>query len=193
MKILPEEVIPLDTVLVLNGKFSHRIKSNQTGIYILQFSDTLFISFIAAPGDKLVLSADANNMAQTCDIQGNEETKLLMENQHRLESLYQQTKRLSDKFIQSTYHNNSDSIRIVLDSMYAVNFKAHKEYLANFILSHPDKLASLIAFYQFLGNNAFFQMEEDHALLDSICPILSKTYPNNIYIDNLKEQLMEYD
>jgi RecG-like helicase len=193
MKILPEEVVPIDTVLVLNGKFSHRIKSNQTGIYLLQFSDTLFIAFIASPGDKLVLSADANNMKQTCDIRGNEETKLLMENQRKLESLYEQTKRLSSEFIQSTYRDNFDSVRMVLDSIYTVNFKAHKAYLTNFILSHPDKLASLMAFYQLLGNNAFFRMEEEHALLDSIYPMLSNTYPNNIYIDNLKEQLTEYD
>ncbi|MDR1459545.1 MAG: DUF4369 domain-containing protein [Bacteroidales bacterium] len=192
-KILPEEVVLVDTVLILNGSFSYRIKSKQTGIYLLEFSDTLFVSFIAAPGDNLILSADANNIRQTYDIQGNEETKLLLENQRRLESLYQQTKFLSDKFIRSTYKNNFDSVKIVLDSIYVVNFNAHKDYLTDFILSHPNKLASLMAFYQLLGNNAFFSLKEDRVLLDSIYPVLSATYPDNVYIDDLKEKLMKYE
>jgi RecG-like helicase len=192
-QILPDEVVPVDTILVLNGKFSHRLKSNQAGVYLLQFNDTLFISFIANPGDKLVFYADANNLRQTYDIQGNEETRLLIENQRKLDQLYQKTKVLSDRFIQSVYEDNFDSLTRELDSIYAINFDNHKKYLTDFILSHPDKLASLMAFYQLLGNNAFFSMEEDHKLLDTIYPILSKTYPKSIYIDDLKEKISKSD
>jgi RecG-like helicase len=192
-QILPDEVISIDTILVLNGKFSYGLKSNQVGIYLLQFDDTLFTSFIVNSGDKLVFYADANNLKQTYNMQGNEETKLLIENQRKLEQLYQKTKLLSDRFIQSVYKDNFDSLICVLDSMYAVNFDNHKKYLTDFILSHPDKLASLMAFYQSLGNNAFFSMEEDSKLLETIYPVLSKTYPNSIYIDDLKEKLAKSD
>jgi hypothetical protein len=192
-QILPDEVLPVDTVLVLNGKFSYRLKSNQVGVYLLQFNDTLFTTFIANPDDELVFYADVNNLRQTYDVQGNEETKLLIENQRKLEQLYQKTKLLSDRFIRFDYKDNFDSLTRELDSIYAVNFDNHKKYLTDFILSHPDKLASLMAFYQLLGNNAFFSMEEDRKLLDSVYPILSKTYPESIYIDDLKEKLSGSD
>jgi hypothetical protein len=194
-QILPDEVFPVDTVLLFKDKFSCRIKSDQVGIYTLQLTDTLFISFIANPNDKLIFYADANNLMQTYDIQGNEETKLLIENQRKLEQLYQETKLLSNQFIQSTYHNNFDSINRVIDSIYTINFNEHKKYLTDFILSHPDKLASLMAFYQRLGSNAFFSIEEenDRQILDSIYPLLSNTYSNSIYIYDLKEKLSKSD
>jgi hypothetical protein len=177
----------------VQGKFSYRIKSNQAGIYLLQFNDTLFVSFIGNPNDKLVFYADVNNLRQTCNIKGNEETKLLIENQRKLEQLYQKTKVLSNLFIQSVYQDNSDSLIRLVDSLYTVNFNSHKKYLTDFMLAHPDKLASLMAFYQVLGNKAFFSIEEDRKLLDTIYPILSNTYPNSIYVNDLKEKLSKSD
>jgi hypothetical protein len=192
-QILPNELIPVDTVLLLNGKFSYRIKSGQVGVYLLQLTDTSFVSFIGNPGDKLVFYADANNLTQTYNVTGNEETKLLIETQRKLEQLYQRTKLLSDQFVQSVYCDNFDSVKLAIDSIYKVNFDEHKKYLSNFILTHPDKLASLMAFYQLLGNTPFFSVKEDRHLLDSICPTLSNTYPKSIYMDDLKEKLEESD
>jgi len=192
MQVFPDEAIAVDTVLLLNGKFFHQIKSENIGVYLLKFSDDFFLSFIADKGDKLIFSGDANNMQQTYDIQGNEETRLLVETRRKLDDVYQRAKLLSNEFVRDTYHDNFDSIKMI-DSAYTVLFEQHKAYLSRFIRSHPDKLASLMAFYQTLGHNAFFSVKEDKELLKIIYSALSKKYPNSLYVNDLKEKLEEED
>ena len=191
MQILPDEVVDVDTVLLLNEKFSHHIKSQQVGVYLLKISDDVFLSFIANSGDKLVFWGDAeDNLLQNYDVQGNEETKLVIESRRKLDEVYQQTKQLSDEFVRHTYNENFDSLKVI-DSVYIAIFDAHKNYLTHFIRSNPDKLASLMAFYQTLGQNAFFSVENDRELLEMMYLSLSKTYPNSVYVNHLKEKLEE--
>jgi hypothetical protein len=190
MQVLPDEVVAIDTVLVLNGKFSHRIKSEQIGVYLLKFSDDVFLSFIADKGDNLIFLGDADNLLKTYNIVGNEETKLLIETHRKLDDIYEQTKLLSKEFVRHTYNDNFDSIKII-DSAYTALFEQHKAYLTHFIRSKPDKLASLMAFYQTLGHNTFFSIKEDKNLLEMIYFSLSKKYPNSLYINDLKEKLEE--
>ena len=59
----------------------------------------------------------------------------------------------------------------------------------NFIEKNPDKLASLLAFYQTLGRNSFFSPSEDKAILQNIYQTLAQTYPNSEYILDLGEKL----
>ncbi len=193
MQVFPDEAVVIDTVLLIKGKFSHRIESDQVGVYLLKLSDDSFMSFIANPEDKLVFSGDATDLTQTYTIQGNEETKLLIESRRKLDHLYQQTELLSKEFVRYTYSDNFDSIKTVLDSSYNILFNDYKNYLTHFILSNPNRLASLMAFYQTLGNNSFFSIKEDRELLDTMYPALLKEYPNSIYVNDLKEKLMESD
>lgn len=190
-QILPEELLTIDTVLMIKGSFSYRIRTEQVGVYLMQFSDTTFISFIANRGDHLVFSGDMLHLSKTYHVSGNKETDLLIESRHKLDELYDQTELLSQMFLQHTYRDDYDSVKHVVDSLYAVSVALHKQYLTTFILAHPDKLASLLAFYQMLGNHAFFSMEEDNATLHAIFPALSKEYPESIYIQNLEEKLNE--
>jgi hypothetical protein len=188
-QILPNEVELMDTLLLLNGRFSHSIKNDQIGAYLMQFSDTTFIPFIADVGEKLIFSGDVNNLQNSYNVEGSEETDLLLINNRKLDTLYLETRKLSNEFVKYAYENYSNSVIAALDSMYLVYFNAHKEYLTGFIRSHPDKLASLFAFYQTLGNNAFFSMKEDADLLREIYPSLSQRYPNNVYVNDIKEKL----
>ncbi len=188
-QLSPDELLPMDTVLLIKGYFSHSIQNDQIGAYLMQFSDTAFIPFIADAGEKLTFSGDINNLQGGYDIQGSEETDLLLTNNRKLDTLYMETRKLSNEFVKYASGDYSDSAIAALDSMYYVYFNAHKEYLTGFIRSHPDKLASLFAFYQTLGNNAFFSMKEDSHLLREIVPSLSARYPDNVYVNDIKIKL----
>ena len=157
----------------------------------MEFSDTTFISFIADVGGKLVFSGDADNLQKTYNVQGSEEAGLLLQNNRKLDTLYLEVEKLSVEFKKYAYENYSDSTIAVLDSLYYIYFDSHKQYLTDFILSHPDKLASLFAFYQTLGKNSFFTIKKDAYLLKEIYPSLSKRYPDNIYVKDIKEKLEE--
>ena len=190
MQMLPNELATVDTVLLMNGTFSYQIKTEQAGVYIMQLSDTVFLSFIADVGEKLVFSGGGNDLSKNYRITGSEEAALLLENRRKLDTLYMKTEALSKEFVLYSREDNYDSVVINrLDSIYTDNVIAHKQYLTEFILANPDKLASLLAFYQTLGHNSFFSMEEDAAILRKIYPSLSAKYPNSVYIKDLQEKL----
>jgi len=186
-----DEVMFVDTVLLLNGRFSHIIKEEQTGIYLLKYDDNTILSFIAQNGDRLVFSGDAKDLNETFDIQGNEETKLLLETRRKLNLFYDKTKEWSAVFLKHTYEDDFSETCTYLDSLYYQEFDAHREYLTQFIHQHRGKLATLLAFYQKIGNNAFFNEQKDRLLLQEIYNGLLTTYPNSIYTQNLKEKLEE--
>ncbi|MDR0367604.1 MAG: DUF4369 domain-containing protein [Bacteroidales bacterium] len=179
----------IDTVALLNGHFLYSIKTGQIGVYLMKFSDTVLLPFIADKGEKLVFSGDARHLPSHCEVQGSEETALLWQNNRKLDTLYLKIKKLSNEFIKYAGEHYSDSVIAVLDSMYYAYFNAHKEYLTHFILSNPDRLAALLAFYQTLGNNPLFTLKEDGELLRKIYPFLSKRYPNSIYVEDIQDKL----
>ena len=194
MQMLPDELATIDTVLLLNGTFNYRIKTEQVGVYIMQLSDTIFLSFIADVGEKLVFSGNFANLMNTYNVTGSEETTLLLENRRKLDTLYLKTAALSKEFVRHAGEDSYDSVAINrIDSIYADNVSVHKQYLVEFILTHSDKLASLLAFYQTLGHHPFFLMEEDAAILQKIYPALSAKYPNSVYIKDLQEKLKMSD
>ena len=188
-KIEPDDVVFLDTILLFNGKFSHTLTEEETGIYLLKYDDSTLLSFIAQNGDKLVFSGNAHDLNKTYDVQGNEETRLLLETRRKLDLFYDKTKQWAAVFLQHTYMDDREQTTLYLDSLYNQEFDAHKEYLTQFITQHNGKLVTLLAFYQKIGNNAFFNEQKDRDLFQEIYTALSQSYPNSIYVEDLKERL----
>ena len=190
-RIEPDDVVFLDTVLLLNGSFLHTLTADETGIYLLKYNDRTLLSFIAAKGDRLQFSGDAQHLNKTCNIRGNEETRLLLETRRKLNLFYDKTQEWTAIFLQHTYENDYEQTNARLDSLYRKEFDAHKEYLTQFIHKNKGKLVTLLAFYQKIGNNAFFEEQKDRVLLQEIYNGLVLTYPNSIYTADLKEKLEE--
>ena len=188
-KIEPDDVVFVDTILLLNGNFSHSITEEGIGIYLLKYDDTTFLSFIAQSGDRLVFSGDARSLKRTYNVQGNEESRLLLETDRKLSLFYDKTKEWAVIFLQHKYADDYEETTAYLDSLYDQEFELHREYLTQFITQHAGRLATLPAFYQKAGNIAFFDPQKDRALLQEIYTALSKTYPNSIYVEDLKERL----
>ena len=186
-----DDVVFVDTILLLNGRFSHEVKEQDIGIYLLQYDDNTLLSFIAQNGDRLVFSGNAQDLNKTIDIQGNEETRLLLETRRKLNQFYEKTKKWSAIFLQHTYEDDFMETCNYLDSLYYQEFNAHKEYLTQFITQHKGKLATLPAFYQKIGNNAFFNPQKDRPLLQKIYNGLKMTYPNSVYVADLRGKLEE--
>jgi len=187
-RIEPNDVVFLDTVLLFNGNFLHSITTEEIGIYLLKYNDSTLLSFIAQNGDKLLFSGNADNLNKTYNIQGNEETQLLLETRRKLNQFYDKTKEWTAIFLQHTYQDDYEQTSVYLDSLYFQEFDAHKEYLTQFIHKHKGKLVTLVAFYQKIGMNAFFNEQKDHALLQEIYDGLILTYPNSIYVADLKDK-----
>jgi len=184
-----DDIVFVDTILLLNGRFSHDVTEQDIGIYLLRYDDNTVLSFIAQNGDRLVFSGNAQDLNKTIDIQGNEETRLLLETRRKLNQFYDKTKEWSAIFLKHTYEDDFTETCNYLDSLYYQEFDAHKEYLKQFITKNNGKLATLPAFYQKIGNNAFFNEQKDRFLLQEIYNGLRQTYPNSVYVEDLREKL----
>ena len=185
------EIAFLDTVLLLNGSFSHTVTEDEIGIYLLEYDHSTILTFIAQSGDRMVFTGDARDLDKTYDVQGNQETQLFLETRRRLNLFYDKTKEWAAIFERHKYADNSDAVTDYLDSLYNQEFETHKEYLTHFIRENKGKLATLPAFYQKIGKIAFFDRQKDRALLQEIYDGLSQTYPNSIYVKDLQEKLEE--
>jgi len=188
-RIEPNDVVFLDTIWLFNKHFSHTLNDEEIGIYLLKYNDSTLLSFIAQNGDRLLFSGDAQDLNKTYDVQGNEETQLLLETRRKLNQFYDKTKEWTALFLQHTYTDNYEKTSTYLDSLFSQEFDTHKEYLTQLIRQNKGKLATLLAFYQKIGNNAFFDEQKDHALLQEIYEGLASTYPNSMYVEDLKEKL----
>ena len=181
-KIYPDDVVFLDTILLLNGNFSHTVTEESVGLYGLKYNDTTFLFFIAQKGDRLAFSGDAQKLKKTYDVQGSEETRLLLETDRKLIQFHEKTKEWDAIPYGEGYEH-------LLDSLYYQEFNAHKKYLTQIITQHKGKLVTLLVFYQKIRGNAFFDEQKDSVLLHEIYTALMQTYPNNIYATDLKERL----
>jgi hypothetical protein len=181
-RLEPDDVVFLDTILLLNGNFSHTLTEESVGFYGLKYDDTTFLFFIAQNGDKLFFTGDAQNLKATYDVQGSEETRLLLKTDRKLNLFYEKTK----EWDAIPYDDNYEHL---LDSLYSQEFNCHKEYLAQFIAQHKGKLVTLLVFYKRIRGNAFFDEQNDRDLLQEIYTALNQNYPNNVYVNDLKNRL----
>lgn len=187
--MLPQGMEYVDTVLMVNGKFSYVCNIEEATVYVLRFSDTCFASFVLLPGEKVNIEAQADNINRTLHIQGNEETLLLNESRARLTLLDDKVKVLSEEFKQCHTPEEMDSVNQCLMLQYDTLYQEHKQWLKRFILAHPQRLASLMAFYQTLGCNSFFTAQQDAYLLDTLYHHLIISYPQSVYVEDLAEKL----
>jgi len=188
-KIEPDNVVVLDTIFLQNGNFSYKLKEKAIGVYLLKYNDTTLLSFLAQGGERLVFSGDAQDLNKTYDVQGSEETRLLLETRRKLDQFYDKTKEWTTLFLQHTYTDDYEKTNAYLNSLYQEEFDAHIDYLTHFIRQNKGKLATMLAFYQKIGNNAFFDEEINNDLLREIYEGLQLTYPKSIYVEDLKEKL----
>ena len=186
-KMLPYELEWMDTILLVNGKFSYLLHPDEMTIYVLRFNDTCFASFAMNAGEKVHIEAQYPDINRSMNIQGNEETRLMFQTRQQLFALDDKVKTLSEQFRQNSMP--MDSLNQQLMTEYDTLYQAHKCWLKQFILSHPQYLASLTAYYQTLGRNAFFSVPEDRYLLDTLYRHLSLAYPNSMYVRDLAEKL----
>ncbi len=190
-KVLPQEKVIEDTVLFVKGKCSFTIPQESIGVYILQFEDTSFVSFIIQKGDRVTFSANKCNINRTLQMEGNEETMLHWQCRKELFVFEDKVKNLSRQFI--TRHQYADAdvydLNQVMLQKYDSLYETHRSYLEHFIRNNPDKLAALLAFYQGLGRRKFFNSQTDRDLLELIYQHLQPVYPQSEYILDLKERL----
>ena len=189
--ITSEGMDMIDSVNMRNGHFEFKILSenewikerdNAPMMFQLFLSEDNSLATLAKKGDRLKITADAEDMTRTYRISGGEEAVLI----HQLDSSLTAFVIPTEKMYE-TYQKNSenDSVRAEIEAQYVKMLQDHKDYLREFIQSHPNNMASYIAFFQSYNRRNFFDIYQDLDLLKQINNNLSKVYPESEYVKSM--------
>lgn len=189
----------LDSMKLKNGHFRFELTADDDAakkrasspmMYQIMLSPYNTLTTIAIGGDHLVIKAEAESLIDNYTVTGGEEAVLLGQLDSALNAFVQPVDALY-----RTYQNNieEDTVRAQIEQQYIQLLDHHKQYLTNFIKTHPDKMASYVAFYQGYNRRSFFSEQEDRALLRQITQTLKKQYPDNPYVQNMQRRLEMLD
>lgn len=190
---------PLDSMRMKNGHFRFELKATDKAartraatpmMYQIMLSPYNTLTTIAQGGDHILIQANAENLIENYRVSGGEEAVLMGQLDSALNAFVQPADSLY-----RIYSNdiNNDSLRETIEKQYVQLIDHHQQYLKQFILQHPEKMASFVAFYQSYNRRSFFNEQEDKDLLRQITHNLKNKYPDNPYVQKMQERLETLD
>ncbi len=189
----------LDSVKMRDGHFRFELKpeteeelanASTPMMYQLMLSPYNTLTTIAQGGDRLVFTAEAENLVATYRVSGGEEAVLVCQLDSALHAFAQSVEQLYAFYVKNL---EDDSARTEVEKNYLQLRQEHKQYLQTFIQQHPDKMASYIAFYQSYNRGVFFNEKTDRKMLETITQSLTIKYPDNPYIQNMQQRMQMLD
>ena len=182
----------IDSTNLHNGQFEFKISSenelikereNAPMMFQLFLSEDNCLATMAKKGEHLKITADAKDMARTYNISGGEEAVLIHQLDSSLTAFVIPSEKLYEEY-QKTMED--DSARAEIEAQYVVMLQNHRQYLENFIETHPNNMASYIAFYQSYNRRNFFDIYRDLDVLKKINANMEKVYPESEYVKSMK-------
>lgn len=181
----------IDSVNLKDGHFEFKVSSdnelikereNAPMMFQLFLSDNNSLATMAKKGEKLTITADAKDLTQTYRISGGEEAVLMQQLDSALTVFVTEANKLY-KVYQKNLEN--DSARGEVETKYMNLLFQHRDFLEKFIATHPDNMASYIAFFQSYNRRNFFDVYQDLDLLKKINANMSKIYPESEYVKTM--------
>ncbi len=182
----------LDSALLKsNGKFAFKTSMEYPMFYQLRFENNEIISLLLEPGEKVHVTADLNNLVNSWHINGSQGSILvaslndkLFETRKKLDTI----KVLFEKSIDATVKDS-------LIDEYERIIKDHRRFTISFILEFQNSMASIMALYQQLDDNAYvLNRMKDIQYFKIASDSLFKKYPRSKHVIALKkntERLLE--
>lgn len=192
-ELTTNDLIPLDTVEAdREGGFSYYGEIDEAGFYIFKVDEENYVTLVIEPGEEIVLKGDAAKLQETYSVRGSEGSVLLSELNSRLHASYEMVDSLAAVFEASQYTDSFPEVRDQLNRAYNEIFESHQEYVKSFIRQNSHSLASIIALYQFFGNQLLLSESEDFEYFVALSESLSKHYPTNRHVMDLKRRVSRH-
>jgi len=192
-ELTTNNLIPLDTVTTdASGYFALSGSVETPGFYILRVDRSNFITLLLEPGDKVRIKGDANNLPLTYSVKGSKGSELLAALNSSHQESYQKIDSLAGVFREIQGEENFIELRQEIDLAYTRVFEEQQQYVMAFIDEHPNSLASIIALYQFFGNQVLLKESDHFEYFEKLSASLSETYPDNKHVLDLKRRVNEW-
>lgn len=191
-ELTTNNLIPLDTITTdARGNFKLNGPIESPGFYILRVDRSNFITLLLEPGEKVRIGGDANNLPKSYTVKGSEGSELLAELNKSQQESYKKVDSLASVFREIQGEDNFSELKQEIDLAYTRVFEEQQDYVKGFIDQHPQSLASIIALYQFFGNQVLLKETDHFEYFDRLSGSLSEAYPANKHVLDLKRRVNE--
>ena len=166
------EILTVDSIQIdSDGDFKLTAKATRPAFYTFYLSKEQNITLIIQPGEKISITGDANDLANTYQVEGSKDCLGVKELNDQLKQTLKKVDDLRKIYQDSLGSANILGIRSMLDSMYNSIEREHQIYTLTFIRKNIQSMASLMALYQQLGPRKPVLNPKDHfeyfAMVDS--------------------------
>jgi hypothetical protein len=183
--------VRIDSARIGNsGNFRFKIKVVEPDFYQVGFSDSDFITILAAPGEKIKLSFSGKYLYENYVVAGSEGSQKIQ----MLDIVLSDTRRKMDS-LKTIYEAASKSPGFdekgpLLQNEYLKLFKTQRNKNIEFILGNLNSFASIKALYQMIDKETFVLYEpRDLQFLKLVSDTLNFHYPNSKQARSLKKNL----
>ncbi|MEJ5265038.1 MAG: TlpA disulfide reductase family protein [Bacteroidales bacterium] len=185
------DVITVDSAKVSNnGKFTLKGKNNKIAFYNLYVNNANPITLVIKPGDRIHLTGDIRNLANTYQVEGSEESQWVKELTEKLNRTVQRIDSLNRVYRDSLGTANILKTKAHLDSLFKVFENEQIKYTRNFIRAHRGALVTVMALYQQLTpRRALLSPSLHYDLFKEVDSVMMLTYPEADAVQSL-HQLM---
>ena len=175
---------PADSVVLKkDGKFSFSFDTREPCFYQLRLTDNKIIVLFPKPGQRIKVTADADRLLGSLEIDGSHDTEQVT----KLIRMLNETKTELDSIGALYGVAQSDSARERLNKEYQDVLERHRKFSITFILTHYNSLASLYALYQqYQPGSYVFYKTTDMQFFKIVSDSLSKYYPASKHVAALK-------
>jgi peroxiredoxin len=165
-----------------NNQFTLLIKSKVTDYYKIKFDKDKFIVLILAPGDKINLVINSDDLVKNIEISGSPESQYIFENQKKLDKIQSKADSLKSK-INSLGNQTDKLIEIQKYQQELANIpKEAREYIISFMKQHPTSLSNLFL-------QEYLPLDENIKTYISLDSTLYKAHPENFFVQNFHKQI----
>lgn len=186
----PSKLTFVDSVkLDKKGNFELKGTASDPTFYLLQVSNTNFVTLLLDSADRVTIEGNYANLAFDYDVEGSANSKEIQE----LNQKFAEAKAKLDS-LRALYNKNKNNplYASTLESLnieYASIANAYAQYASDFVKRNPFSPANIYALYQQWEPNAF--VINDLQLMKTTASALSSLYPNNDHVKALYNNTLD--
>jgi cytochrome oxidase Cu insertion factor (SCO1/SenC/PrrC family) len=171
-----------------NGNFRFRFKANEPDFYQIGFTSANFITILAEPGEKIILTFKGNKLYENYEVQGSPGSQKIK----KLDLVLDDTKRKIDSlklvYDKASKNPGFDKQEPLLNEEYFKLVKEQRNKNIEFLIGNLNSFASIKALYQRIDEQTFVLYDQrDLQFFKLVSDSLNYHYPNSKQARALKK------
>jgi peroxiredoxin len=172
---------PVDSVIPeKDGSFSFRTDTQTPSFYVLSMGSDDFLTLLAAPGEKIRVTASRRSLASPSEVSGSEGTSLMVDFRNKQQQVVSELEKLTKVYNDSILSKRLPFIMDSLDRKAGGIVSAFREKAVTMLEENSSSMVSVYLLnQQVVPGLQLFNPEKDHKIYYRIDSLLYAQYPES--------------